>query len=444
LIARNELLETILLETALLVERQEPGYHCAVIRREDQSIRIAAALDFPARLLERLRATDLATVAEPGDSCLDQLIAAVGLSREPAPAEDPCSFRFIPIRNQAGDVGGWLAITHTPDHHPPPLFPVMTRAAALAAIAFDHASLYEKLSFQAGHDALTEVPNRLLFQERLQQAIMLARRDGRIFAVCMLDLDRFKQANDLYGQRSGDSLLRQAAHRISSCLRPGDTVARLGGDEFAIILDNLSSTEDAKPIASSILASLEQRFSIFEQQVAVTGSLGYSVCPQDGSDAAALVRNANAALSRSKSHGRNVFHPYDRSMGLMALEGIEIERHLRAAPERGEFEVYYQLQFDVHQRVCGMEALVRWHSPVLGPVSPGKFIPIAEDSGLIVEIGQFVLRRACQQAIAWQRSGLPPVRIAVNVSIAIGPARICADRCRGTGGNRARSSHLGA
>jgi diguanylate cyclase (GGDEF)-like protein len=413
LIARNELLNGILHEIALLVERQEPGCRCAVVRSRNERIEVAATPTFAAELRERLESMAAAASGLSHESSLNGLIQAVGFSNGP----DLHTFRFVRVPSQSGDLtGSCLAVARPGSDTAPPLSPVLTRAASLAAIALDHAALYEKLSFQAGHDALTEVPNRLLFQERLQEAVAGARNHNRSFGVCMVDLDRFKQVNDLYGHRFGDGLLRQVAHRILDCVRPGDTVARLGGDEFAIILDNLPSPEKAGQIVKRIVSALNTPFSVFDKDLRVTGSVGFSIYPDDAGDPAALVRNADTAMYRCKNQGRNMFQRYNATMGIMAMERLTIEQHLRGAVHRGELEVHYQLQYDLNRNVSGMEALVRWNNPVLGIVSPGTFIPIAEDTGMITEIGAFVLREACRQNVEWRQSGLIPARIAVNVS----------------------------
>ena len=411
LIARNELLDTVLYEIALLVEREQPGMHCAVILLQTgPHIKIAAAPTCPEAELEKLKRFDVTVLAEHGDSPVPELIEAGACA---GGRSDLRTFCWVPIRNPPA---GWLAMTRLGSSDSPEVSPAMTRAASLAGLALDHAELYEKLSFQAGHDSVTEVPNRLLFVERLHEAVVRSRRVNRGFAIGILDLDHFRQVNDLHGHRLGDGVLRQVAQRLSACVSPGDTVARLSDDEFGLILENLQSADEMEPIRGRLMAAFEPLFSVFDHVLKVTGSLGLSLFPEDATDPNALVRSADAALRFAKSHGRNTSERYHAAIGVAAHERLEIERHLPGAVERGELEVYYQLQHNTDREVCGMEALVRWHSPALGFVPPGKFIPIAENTETIFDIGSFVLRRACLQSVEWQRSGLAPTRIAVNVS----------------------------
>lgn len=275
----------------------------------------------------------------------------------------------------------------------------------------------ETIRQMAYYDALTTLPNRVLFHDRLRQAIVQAQRGAQSVALLFLDLDRFKIINDTLGHYTGDLLLQAVARRLSECVRGDDTVARMGGDEFTITLPGISGAPDAIDVAQRILAALTSAFALAGQELFVTVSIGISLFPDDGQDVDTLLKHADTAMYRAKERSRNSYQFYDAAMNLLAFKQLELEQHLRRALERGEFEVFYQPR--VHAmtgQINGMEALVRWHHPELGLISPAEFIPVAEDTGLIVPLGEWVLRTACAQNKAWQTLGLPPMRVAVNLS----------------------------
>jgi diguanylate cyclase (GGDEF)-like protein/PAS domain S-box-containing protein len=275
----------------------------------------------------------------------------------------------------------------------------------------------ERLHFLAHHDALTGLPNRVLFIDRVQEALSRAHRRGAVAAVLFIDLDRFKDVNDSLGHGVGDQLLQAVTARLRGSVRETDTVARLGGDEFTLLAEELAEPQHASRIAQTVLAALSQPFVLGDHEVFVSGSIGISCYPQDGNDPHALLKNADAAMYKAKEQGRNNFQFFSAEMNSRAMEKLVMTNKLRAALEREEFLLHYQPIVDLaSERVNALEALVRWQHPTDGLVPPGQFIPLAEDSGLIVPIGDWVLRSACAQMKAWSDAGIAPRRIAVNLS----------------------------
>jgi diguanylate cyclase (GGDEF)-like protein len=236
-------------------------------------------------------------------------------------------------------------------------------------------------------------------------------------ALLYLDLDNFKSINDSLGHEAGDTLLRQVAHRLMNCVGEGGTVSRRGGDEFSILLPGLSHADDVSALATRVMEQLQQPFVIGGQEISTSASIGVAIFPDDGSDLETLRKKADVAMYQAKEVGRNTFRFFDATMNVEAAEHLRMRNGLRRALEGGEFELHYQPQFElVSGVVIGVEALLRWRHPELGVVPPARFIPVAEDSGLIVPIGAWVLRQACRQAVAWQRAGLPTMTMAVNLS----------------------------
>jgi diguanylate cyclase (GGDEF)-like protein/PAS domain S-box-containing protein len=275
----------------------------------------------------------------------------------------------------------------------------------------------EKLNHLAYHDALTDLPNQVLFKDRLKQAIAYSRRSDQLHAVLLLNLDRFKTINDSLGYTAGDRLLQSVAQRLTSCVRESDTVARFGSDEFAILLTQISRTQDAANAARAIKEVLDQAFIFDEQEVFISTSIGISLYPPDDRDTAGLLKSASVALDRAKVDGGNNYQFYTAGGTTRALKQLVLESNLRGALERSEFVVHYQPQVTIPDfHLVGMEALVRWRHPSLGLLYPSEFVPLAEDSGLIIALGDWVMRNACLQNMAWQDKGLAPMRLSVNFS----------------------------
>ncbi|AUI69319.1 EAL domain-containing protein [Beggiatoa leptomitoformis] len=275
-----------------------------------------------------------------------------------------------------------------------------------------------KLTYQAYHDALTNLPNRALFIKRAEQAINHAEQNNEILAMLFIDLDRFKFINDTLGHAAGDRLLQEVSKRLLACTRlPEDTVARLGGDEFTLLLRDIKEPSNAAIVAEYIIKSLTNPLCFHDQELYITPSIGISIFPKDGRDVGTLMKNADAGMYMAKRQGRNNYRFYVHSANAASAARLNMENKLRQALEFEEFEVWYQPRFDIRKGiVVGAEALVRWRSPEFSLVPPAQFIPLAEDTGLIIPIGEWVLRTACQENQRWQRAGEPPLHVSVNLS----------------------------
>jgi len=301
-----------------------------------------------------------------------------------------------PIHNRQGEVTGAVMVFHD-----------VSTARAVS----------QRMSYLAQHDGLTDLPNRIMLNDRLAQAIAMAKRHQHKLAVLFLDLDRFKHINDSLGHAVGDLLLRSVAKRLVSRVRNSDTVSRQGGDEFVILLSEIAHAEDAGISAENILRSLDEPHLLDEHEIHITGSIGIVTFPDDAADADALLKCADLAMYQAKATGRNNYQFFKSALNVAALEHQSIEQGLRQALERGELVLHYQPQMNLATGViAGVEALLRWRHPSRGLLCPVDFMAVAEESGLIVPIGRWVLGEACRQAKAWEIAGLSPIRMAVNVS----------------------------
>jgi diguanylate cyclase (GGDEF)-like protein/PAS domain S-box-containing protein len=301
-----------------------------------------------------------------------------------------------PIHDRAGQVTGAVIVCRD--------------VSAARAIA-------QKMAHLAHHDFLTDLPNRMLLNDRIANAIALARRHGKQCAVLFLDLDGFKHTNDSLGHRIGDQLLQSVAKRLVDCVRSSDTVSRQGGDEFVILLSEIAHAQDTAFSAEKMLSAVAAPHTVAETDLHITASIGISIYPEDGKDAEILIRCADTAMYHAKDKGRNNYQFFMDDMNVRAVERQFLEGSLRRALSRHEFVLHYQPKINLTSgAITGVEALLRWHHPERGLIPPALFVPIAEDCGLIVPIGRWVLREACRQARAWIDAGLSPLPVAVNIS----------------------------
>jgi len=303
------------------------------------------------------------------------------------------------------------------------------RVFALISNITQYKRAAENARYLAYHDTLTGLPNRYLFNDRLKQAIAHAEREKQLLAILFLDIDNFKHTNDTIGHKAGDVLLQSVAERLARCLRSADSVsrlspgesetlvARLGGDEFTMLLSDISNIQDPAKVAQRILSMVAEPFIIGSHEVFITASLGIAVYPFDGKDLDTLLVNADVAMYQAKDQGRNNYQYYSESMNKFTFERFTIGHKLRRALDHNEFMLFYQPQIDIRTgKMIGVEALIRWLQPDLVLIKPNEFIPLAEETGLIIPIGEWVLRTACAQSKAWQKAGLHSIRMTVNVS----------------------------
>jgi diguanylate cyclase (GGDEF)-like protein/PAS domain S-box-containing protein len=432
MIAKSAPLPEVLIQIARLVESQSlrKTYCCVLLvdpRRE--RLFVGATPSLPEALVQQLDGLSLtadapacaAAAAFGGRATIAGVDAEGWAPAIHAIAQDHGlrSCWSVPIRAGGEDEVLGAFNIYCADAQPPTAQEIafVERAAQTAGIAIQKQRAEDRLGYLAHRDALTGLPNRILLQDRLHHATVHAGRRQLHLGVLYVDLDRFKHVNDTLGHPAGDQLLTTVARRLEESVRNVDTVARQGGDEFVVILEDVVKEEDVSDIAQKILSALGQPVVIGQSEVFVTGSIGVSVYPRDGKDPETLLKNADVAMYRAKEKGRNNFEFFTEEMNYSSAEHFAMSNRLRHALERHEFRLYYQPRVDVRAgRITGAEALLRWEHPELGLVLPSKFIPLLEDTGLIVPVGEWVLRTACAQNRAWRQAGYFLERVAVNIS----------------------------
>lgn len=419
-------LPEILRHVSEMLERQSPEYTCVIQHLQDGKLYVSAAPSLPPALQQVINAQPAvegrgacATAAATGAFVVVEDIATHRDSAADRQVLLPhrlhaCAAQPITDRNKA--VLGVISLyQRTPGAFPPRVLRVLREAAQLAALAIEHERLSAHLRHQAKHDALTGLGNRALFEERLMEATRLAQRDQTPLALLYFDVNDFKGLNDTLGHQAGDAVLKDIAQRLTRAVRHVDTAARISGDEFTVILPGTNDTQ-AMHVARRVVRSLSEAFVINGTEVNLAVSMGVCAMPDGGGDAETLQRHADLALYHAKT-SKTAVVLFEPALGRQAYERFQLASYLRRAVELNELELHYQPQLSLHDhRVTGVEALLRWRHPHLGLVSPAQFIPIAEETGLIIPIGEWVLGEACRQGVAWLTAGKSPVRMAVNVS----------------------------
>lgn len=421
MIARCEPLGSILLRLTQSARNQRDQMAAALFLRHEGHWHCGASLGVPEEVLATCRSVTGESLAssDPVAEILEEHPRWASC-RAAAKTAGLQSAWLTPVQSGNGELLGMLAcflpegIESSAEEQV-----LLVSRACLAAVAIEHHRLSHRLAHQAHHDPLTGLPNRTLCDDRLRLALAQAQRSGQQVALFFIDIDGFKHINDTLGHAQGDELLKNVAQRLSTMVRQGDTFARMGGDEFALITPALADRHQAARIAQRLLDLLKPPFNVCGQEIFVTASIGIGISPQDGPDAETLRQNSDAAMYRAKTQGRNCFECFAPEFSASARERLHLETHLRRAVDQELFEMHYQPQVDPSGELLGFEALLRWRHPQLGMVPPARFIPIAEESGLILPLGTWVLREACRQAAIWNSassSSERAVTVAVNVS----------------------------
>jgi diguanylate cyclase (GGDEF)-like protein len=431
MIATSTPLEEVLSYMTRLLESQIAGSVCvALLRDEDgQHLKLGAAPSLAEQHHKQIHGSVIGPDAEPSgraihwrqpvyvsdvaqDACLLRQMEGYGM-------HDHGACWALPILSHDGSALGALTLFVRDPHEPTVVeAQAIAMATRICGIAIERSQAEERIRHMANHDALTGLPNRTLLSDRLNQVLLHAQRYERGVTVVFIDLDNFKLINDSLGHRAGDDLLKTVAARMVRCVRRTDTVVRLGGDEFVIVLfDQALNDGDITAVIEKIRDTLLEPIELNGHTFQVTCSMGLASYPNDGADAETLLMNADAAMYRAKEMGRNNYQSYTAEMNIKVHDKLRLQEQLRQALANQEFRLVYQPQVDLRtEKIFGVEALLRWDHPTEGPVLPSTFIPLAEETGLIVPIGDWVLHTACCQNKAWQDAGMPPITMSVNVS----------------------------
>jgi diguanylate cyclase (GGDEF)-like protein len=391
---------------AALPSWNQPGAGAAVWSIVENTLLYQVSSDLPEPLTNALRSKSFERVEGRLNLSMEEERKLADLASQANLAES-----IIPLQNATGDAIGLLLIfcprggacSSSADVRRR----VSSQMAQLAALAIESTLLYERLAFQAQHDVLTGLPNRLLFQDRVQQAILRAQRSRRKVAVLWFDLDRFKQINDSLGHRVGDELLCEFARRLKSSIRESDTAARIGGDEFVVLAADLDGAADSQVVAEKLMKHIRLSMAISGHDLRISASAGVSVYPDHGLEPSLLMRNADLAMYQAKRAGRDTFQVFQKELSDSMGRRLEIEQELKGAIDNGEFHLVYQPLIGRQDQLIGFEALLRWNNRKLGSVSPAEFIPIAEEAGLILRIGEWVTRAACNDGARWMNGEFP-------------------------------------
>jgi diguanylate cyclase (GGDEF)-like protein len=418
MIAHNKPVEEAIPLLIAAVEERLPGCCCSVLLCESEFFRALASPRIPEAFRSALRAVPCNRIIQTtGRNGSMELKGWEDTLRAVAHKQSYDGTWAEPMISSANELLGTVVLNHpaltTLD---PSQRRALREAACMAALACEHHAGYQRLLHQGYHDALTGLPNRLLLADRLKQALARAERNHTHLGFLSIDLDHFKDVNDSLGHDAGDLFLRQISARLAARVRASDTLARTGGDEFTVILPDLPDARDAGKVAEALTSSLADPFEVEGHELYGGASIGIAIYPRDGRDAASLQRNADRAMYRAKAQGCNLIRYYSGDESVEDRNRIDIELQLHRAIADKSFSLCFQPQFTCDHQLDGFEALLRFQHPKLGMVPPSRFIPIAEDNGLILPIGEWVLHEVCRQIREWEEKGLPPIRIAVNVS----------------------------
>jgi diguanylate cyclase (GGDEF)-like protein len=421
MLVSNQPLGVVLDALARLTTSQCPAAWCVILMKRTEGYRVVAAPDLPGEWLEALQARH----AVPFE--LWRKHQEMRPHRNPAwkiftgalSGPPPAAIHSWPIGSTDTPHGALLLFYREASGPGESDSHLAEAACRVARLALEHSRLYDDLLFQGNHDGLTGLPNRMLYEERLDESLSQASLAGQKVAVLFIDLDRYKEVNDSFGHRVGDLLLGLIARRMKTALRPGDTVARIGGDEFTIVLNDVKDAGDAGDVAALVLEAIREPIVIDGRHLGASASIGIAIFPDDGKDSEQLERAADAAMYHAKDLGRDRAEAF--ATRNETLDRARMEQELRLGLRLGYFVVYYQAKVGVDRKVVGFEALVRMNHPEHGLILPASFIPIAEASGLIVPLGAWVLEEVCRQIAEWESRGLGQIPVAVNVS----PVQIC-------------------